>query len=149
MTVDRDARTRLRALCDKAAEGPWFVEHGARADGLSRVDDGRQHGLYSFYCEAHEAAFIAASREAVPELLDMVDAQAKDVDIWKDKAKFRLARAEKAEAALRPFAEAANDWDDAEDSDGVLTPSIDVSVLRRARAVLAEVTSMPQGEVKP
>src|SRR5258708_3882715 len=116
MTVDRDARTRLRALCDKAAEGPWFVEHGARADGLSRVDDGRQHGLYSFYCEAHEAAFIAASREAVPELLDMVDAQAKDVDIWKDKAKFRLARAEKAEAALRPFAEAANDWDDAEDS---------------------------------
>ncbi len=103
MTVDRDARTRLRALCDKAAEGPWFVEHGARADGLSRVDDGRQHGLYSFYCEAHEAAFIAASREAVPELLDMVDAQAKDVDIWKDKAKFRLARAERAEAALQAW----------------------------------------------
>lgn len=51
---------RLRELAGKAQGEEWFVEHGATGDGLSRIDDGCQHGMFPILGEAHEIAFAAA-----------------------------------------------------------------------------------------
>ena len=61
MTTDSpDVVARLRELNAKTQGGPVFVEHAATADGLSRIDDGRQCGMHPIYGEAHDIAFAAA-----------------------------------------------------------------------------------------
>ena len=51
---------QLRELAAKAEGEEWFVQHAATDDGLSRIDDGCQHGMFPIYGEAHEIAFAAA-----------------------------------------------------------------------------------------
>lgn len=51
---------KLRELASKAEGEQWFVQHAATDDGLSRIDDGCQHGMFPIYGEAHEIEFAAA-----------------------------------------------------------------------------------------
>jgi hypothetical protein len=51
---------RLRELGEKAKGSEWFVQHGATEDGLSRIDDGCQDGMFPIHGEAHEIEFAAA-----------------------------------------------------------------------------------------
>jgi len=51
---------KLRELAAKAEGEEWFVQHAATDDGLSRIDDGCEHGMFPIYGEAHEIAFAAA-----------------------------------------------------------------------------------------
>jgi hypothetical protein len=51
---------KLRELATKAEGEKWFVQHAATEDGLSRIDDGCQHGMFPIYGEAHEIEFAAA-----------------------------------------------------------------------------------------
>jgi hypothetical protein len=37
----------------------WHVEHAATDDGLSRVDDGLQSGMFPIYGEAHDIELAA------------------------------------------------------------------------------------------
>lgn len=81
--MDKSERARLRALCEAATPGPWRDGAGF----VAPVRDGS--GTFDSLCECHgrnirsNAVFVAASRTAIPALLD--DADAAD------------ARAEKAE----------------------------------------------------
>lgn len=61
---------KLRELGDKAKGDEWFVEHAATADGLSRIDDGCQYGMFPIYGEAHEIEFAAACVNFVRRLLE-------------------------------------------------------------------------------
>ena len=84
MTEQQIDRDRLRALDENATPGPWTVEHGSdwgldgrqvpqssvsRADRVAITWD--DHGGEVFV--PADAEFIAASRQAVPALLDMLD----------------------------------------------------------------------------
>jgi hypothetical protein len=51
---------KLRDLAGKAEGDEWFVQHAATDDGLSRIDDGCEHGMFPIYGEAHEIEFAAA-----------------------------------------------------------------------------------------
>lgn len=37
----------------------WHVEHAATEDGLSRIDDGLQAGMFPIYGEAHDVELAA------------------------------------------------------------------------------------------
>jgi hypothetical protein len=79
---ERDIVAKIDALYARVAPAPWFVEHGATSDGLSMIEDGRQNGLHSFCCEAHEASFIAALVTAWPEIrtaLSKAEAQGTEI----------------------------------------------------------------------
>jgi len=69
-----DTVERLRELLGKASAGPWYLEHAATVDGLTRIDDGLQHGMYAIECEAHDAALIVEAINALPALLAVVEA---------------------------------------------------------------------------
>ncbi len=61
---------KMRALCDAATSGPWTYENDGTIGGiLVRPSHGRPHRHDS----AEDAAFIAAARTAVPELLDEIE----------------------------------------------------------------------------
>jgi hypothetical protein len=74
---------RLRRLCEKATPGPWewYGRSGdaylvaPKAGGKWIMDDGSAGGEYNPYLKPNDpdAQFIAASREAVPTLLDEVE----------------------------------------------------------------------------
>ena len=73
-----DELARLRALCDAATPGPWETE-GPRRDGTYAVlEYVPSHAVYGGYvvdpyetgCSEADAALIAASRTALPALLD-------------------------------------------------------------------------------
>lgn len=51
---------KLKKLAEKAEGEEWFVQHTATDDGLSRIDDGCEHGMFPIYGEAHEIEFAAA-----------------------------------------------------------------------------------------
>lgn len=92
--MDAKERTRLRALCEAATPGPWRAEGGdvLASNGGARVteyvatidwpmdEDGDPY--------ASDAALIAASRTAIPALLDDLDA----VERERDEALAELAR---------------------------------------------------------
>jgi len=63
----------LRALCDKATSGPWERE----GDFVVRYDDGSEVCSTETLKEVDQnyanGRFIAAAREAVPELLDRIE----------------------------------------------------------------------------
>lgn len=75
-------RTRLRELCEKATPGPWTAEYdnADNAGGGWWYDIGPARVGAGYLCSdakekqvEHDAAFIAAARTAVPELLDEVE----------------------------------------------------------------------------
>jgi hypothetical protein len=86
LKVTKDERARLRALAELATPGPWKV---CGADGCPRQDiwstsvdaevasasaeNECGEGL-NRVTQRHNAAFVAASREAIPGLLDALDA---------------------------------------------------------------------------
>lgn len=59
-------------LAEAASEGEWFASHPSPENddgsGLCQIDDGREHGMFSFCCEWHDGRFIAASRTFGPAL---------------------------------------------------------------------------------
>src|SRR5260221_13410440 len=82
--LSRDARTRLRELADKAAEGPWSVGNDLDIEaGICPVANVRTSSDFPCIepdeCEEFDreqeanAAFIPASREAGPDLLDDIE----------------------------------------------------------------------------
>ena len=66
-------RAELRALDKAATEGPWFANK-VRDGGLTVIDDGRLNGLFDIPAEAQEARLIVAMRNALPALLDDLEA---------------------------------------------------------------------------
>jgi len=70
-----DEIKRLRRLCEVATPGPWAQDTGTLcnkvADAYGRLLL-RVHEDHERY--PHDAAFIAAAREALPKLLDEVEA---------------------------------------------------------------------------
>lgn len=95
MTFTPEKIAELRALAEKATKGPWYADTTSSHDGFGRyltsevrsVDDNRvvvefsnSNGTIEQLDEARidteaiaNAPFIAASREAVPQLLDEVE----------------------------------------------------------------------------
>ena len=96
MTV-QPTREQLRALADKATPGPWsYADYGDPSPehwpvGLIETDGGEE----AWACDTAlamsepDAAFIAAARTAVPQLLDQLD-----------RAEHRIARLE-AQTSIR------------------------------------------------
>ena len=85
--IDSAEISRLRGLCEAATPGPWKdyrdtfepavytkLEDGCRGACISRLA-----GLYT-HGNRENAAFIAASRQALPELLDEIERLKKLVD---------------------------------------------------------------------
>lgn len=72
-----DRKTELRALCDAATPGPWEWSHLLNPNGLLSGDCEVIAILPEHTCSLEmleaDAAFIAASRTAVPEILDEVE----------------------------------------------------------------------------
>jgi hypothetical protein len=71
----------LRALCEKATNGPWTVQPRGNSEGsmgfdLVQVED----GLRGQFANWTDAEFIAASRTALPALLDEVERYHKLLD---------------------------------------------------------------------
>ncbi len=72
--------SELRRLCEAATPGPWLSEidgYGVKeviGPRLINIDDGS--GLRKYPCYA-DLTFIAASRTALPELLDALEAAQK------------------------------------------------------------------------
>lgn len=62
---------RLRELCDQATPGPWAARPTNAGTGLFTPSD--EWICWEWDIENHNAAFIAASREALPKLLDEVE----------------------------------------------------------------------------
>lgn len=107
MTAPLDL-ARLKALCDAATRGPW---HHRNKVGYvygpecvtATCGDFHDKELVPFNGERWnaDAAFIAAARDAVPALLDMIEHLTSGVREMTLAAGEANARAEKAEAALR------------------------------------------------
>lgn len=73
MSIDRN---RLRTLSDKATEGPWytFTTKLGRINGIgSKAILEDEAVMEDEWSDAADAEFIAASRTAVPELLDELE----------------------------------------------------------------------------
>ena len=68
MTISSERLTEIRALAEKATEGPYYVGQDEAEDttkhrnsGLSLVDTGRQHDWpIARLCETQSANYIAA-----------------------------------------------------------------------------------------
>lgn len=70
MTV-KPTRDQLRALADQAARGPWTVDDGGGYD--FSVTQGADGDYIASDVTPRDAAFIAAARTAIPQLLDQLD----------------------------------------------------------------------------
>lgn len=113
MTV-QPTRDQLRALADAATEGPWeLIGGGEYVTGVSILvapDDG---GVTSA-----DAAFIAAARNALPQLLDQLDQQEAELDSWMARAYEAEGKLWKAEARIKAARDVLDnpihlvDWDD-------------------------------------
>ena len=110
MTGQQIDRDQLRELAKNATPGPWTVEHGSDwgLDGrqvpqssVSRADRATitwdDHGGEVFV--PADAEFIAAARQAVPALLDMLD-QAEAERDWNLRSS-RLSKEERIRANAR------------------------------------------------
>ena len=75
---------KLRQLAAKAEGEEWFVQHAATTDGLSRIDDGCQHGMFPIYGEAHEIAFAAACVNFVRNYVVPLTPAEMDEKAWRD-----------------------------------------------------------------
>lgn len=98
MMMINERLEELKAVCKRATVGPWkFVHMGLSTHEIMRMDvpDGYEYpdvpdeiqssiglvivsGMFSDSDEASaNAEFIAASREAVPELIDLIESQSR------------------------------------------------------------------------
>lgn len=74
--MNADERKRLMGLSEKAAKGPWTVTPCSGGGVILAARGDPEKVLPSFslqFPEGADAEFIAAAREAVPELLDALD----------------------------------------------------------------------------
>lgn len=69
MSTPKLSLSRMEEYCAKASEGPWFCGHGEGKGGLTRVDDGRDDGLFPFELEVPDAEFVVNARSDFPALL--------------------------------------------------------------------------------
>ena len=69
VTTPKLSLSRMEEYCAKASEGPWFCGHGEGKGGLTRVDDGRDDGLFPFELEVPDAEFVVNARSDFPALL--------------------------------------------------------------------------------
>ena len=109
-TIDR---AELHRLADAATPGPWVMDDDSRGlvgpwiDGVSEEGTAREIADCTWTDEA-DAEFIAASREAVPELLDALtraeaqsEARRQQTKYWKERAEeFEAERDEWRQTAL-------------------------------------------------
>ena len=108
--MDRDERARLRALCEAATPGPWDAIYDEDADEWM-VRTGHADVAVLTWQQAIDAlglspmtmrtaAFIAASRTAIPALLD--DSERLDAaERERDEARAEVARLRAAITRLR------------------------------------------------
>ena len=79
--MNNEQITAAWALVNAATEGPWFSDDAWRVTDrrMTFDDDGARHGetpnIIIFAETQENAAFIAASRELVPQLLTALDAE--------------------------------------------------------------------------
>ena len=77
---------RWRALADAAASGKWYATHNKYESGIERRKFGRSRHVWMGYDSAFPSnatlAFIAASREAVPAMADMLAEAAALLAAW-------------------------------------------------------------------
>ena len=110
VVIDRDERARLRALCEAATPGPWDAIYDEDADEWM-VRTGHADVAVLTWQQAIDAlglspmtmrtaAFIAASRTAIPALLD--DSERLDAaERERDEARAEVARLRAAITRLR------------------------------------------------
>jgi hypothetical protein len=77
--ITKARRAELRRIADAATKGEWYIDEPKHADAPTRrVVRGSERINFATDIVCHptadrDAAFIAASRTALPELLDEVD----------------------------------------------------------------------------
>lgn len=146
MTMTPEQIAAAWALVNAATKGPWFAESGhEQGNGQLywQVTDATDAIMQNQFCwcqgdHAANAAFIAASRELVPQLLTALEAE--------------RAKVKRLVDALEPFACAAETWMPEEPSDATAKARIEhphygmephgeftFGDLFRARALLAEI----------
>ena len=101
-TIDRG---RLRRLADAATPGPWVMDDDSRGlvgpwiDGVSEEGTAREIADCT-WTDGTDAEFIAASREAVPELLDALTRAEAQSEARRQQTKYWKERAEVFEAKM-------------------------------------------------
>lgn len=79
--MDKSERDRLRALCEKATAGPWFLDGSGICCGVSQGTSWQDRGLFVTDETTYaDGKFIAAARTALPALLDALDAMEAERD---------------------------------------------------------------------
>lgn len=96
----------LRALCDLATPGPWFVREEPDAEGMAIIEDGRTNGLCPIHTEQHDAPFIVAARAALPALLDEIERLTLERDRFDGAAQVNALAAEQAREEAERLREA-------------------------------------------
>lgn len=94
--MNRDDRTRLRALADAATAPEWRW-----SAGVGDIKGGE--GLKTFIASGvwpHDAELICAARTAIPALLDALEVSESERGALADQAKDRDARIARLEALL-------------------------------------------------
>ena len=105
-------RDQLRALADAATEGPWEVHGSLIGIGRAKPDFGQTWGLRW----RQDIEFICAARTAVPQLLDHLDQQERELDSWMTRAYEAEGKLWKAEARIKAVqdlidqADAMGEW---------------------------------------
>lgn len=127
--MNTEERKRLRELCDKATPGPWRKVVCNKEDGWScvmgeheAVTDGVQTGEMN----GDNADFIAAARNALPELLDEVE-----------RLRARVERLEKVREAAEKVDARIGHFHDAPSNDGMPMLSLIVFAAGALRSALA------------
>lgn len=89
---------QMRALCEAATEGPWHSKQNDHSYTIFPVN-GPQDGIVSSYghyrtqeSKKSDAAFIAASRQWVPQALTQLSEQAARVKILEDALEMLFSR---------------------------------------------------------
>jgi len=73
MTDDLKVLRELLAAGVKQSDSGWYVGD-ITSSGLSLIVDGLSHGMFPIACEAPQAALIVAAVNALPSLLDRIEA---------------------------------------------------------------------------
>ena len=99
----------LRKLADAATEGPWEADYSEENNYAIKSPGTEWGDGYAWVSDPDNAAFIAAAREAVPQLLDQLASAESDRNLTAVALARAVTRADRAEAQVRHLKDKYNE----------------------------------------